>query len=250
MKRFAEMNRDELRAAAPQSLAVLPIGATEQHGPHLATGMDWLTVERIAVDAATRASGQTSIVVAPTLAFGSSHHHFPFGGTLSLRTETYYAVLTDLLDSFVSSGFSRIFVLNGHGGNHELAELAVRDLVLRSPVRAAAGSYWHIAWDRLVRSDAARNGFLPGHAGSFETSLMMSFRPELVAPDRPFRNATEAGNAVRQRAPFREERHDAWTAMNGFTDSPAAACADKGQRWFDEIVEAVAEVFVQFATAP
>jgi creatinine amidohydrolase len=248
MKRFAEMNREELRAQAPVSLAVLPIGATEQHGPHLATGMDWMTAEQVAVEAAKRTSS-TPIIVAPVLAFGSSHHHFPFGATLSLRTETYYAVMSDLLDSFVTCGFGRIFVLNGHGGNQELAELAVRDLVMRHPVRAAAGSYWNIAWDRLLQAGAAEAGLLPGHAGNFETSLMLHQRPELVAAARPKRSFAAEGSP-RLRAPFREERHDAWTAMDGFTDSPGAARSGPGGTWFGEIVEAVAEAFTQFATAP
>lgn len=248
MPRFAEMNRAELRAIAPGALAVLPIGATEQHGPHLATGMDFLTVERIAFEAASRTSG-VSVVVAPVLPFGSSHHHFPFGATLSLQTETYYRVLIDLLESFVTCGFSRVFVLNGHGGNHELAELAVRDLMLKHKVRAAAGSYWHIAWDRLIDLGAAKGRLLPGHAGSFETSLMLSMHPELVTLDRPSR-AWDGDSAARQRAPFREERHDAWVQMDGFTDSPATANAESGKIWFDAIADAVADAFTQFATAP
>ena len=90
MKLFAELNREQIRAAAPDSLVVLPIGATEQHGPHLATGMDYFTVESVAREAASIASARIPIVVTPALPFGSSHHHFVFGGTLSLSTETYY----------------------------------------------------------------------------------------------------------------------------------------------------------------
>src|SRR6187455_1240471 len=145
MPLFAELNREQLRALAPDALALLPIGATEQHGPHLATGMDFLTIESIATEAARRAT--VPVVVTPVLPFGSSHHHFVFGATLSLSTETYYHVLYELLESLVTDGFTRIFVVNGHGGNHELAQLATRDVALRHPVRAAAGSYWTVAWD-------------------------------------------------------------------------------------------------------
>src|ERR1700741_20324 len=168
MPLFAELNREQLRSLAPDALALLPIGATEQHGPHLATGMDFLTIESIALEAARMA--EVPVVVAPTLPFGSSHHHFVFGATLSLSTETYYRVLYELCESLVTDGFQRIFLLNGHGGNHELAELAVRDIVLRHPVRAAAGSYWRIAGDEL-RAVSER---FPGHAGEFETSLMLA----------------------------------------------------------------------------
>src|SRR5438034_8081666 len=90
---FEELTREELCAAAPDTLAILPVGATEQHGPHLPVGTDRFTVEHIARAAAAEAAGRIPVLVAPTLPFGSSHHHLPFGGTLSLGTETYYHVL-------------------------------------------------------------------------------------------------------------------------------------------------------------
>ena len=95
MKLFAELNREQIRALAPESLVVLPIGATEQHGPHLATGMDYFTVEWLARQAATVASAQIPIIVAPALPFGSSHHHFVFGGTMSLRPKHTTACSTN-----------------------------------------------------------------------------------------------------------------------------------------------------------
>src|ERR1700692_3423945 len=149
-KLFAELNRDELRSIAATALVVIPIGATEQHGPHLATGMDYFTIEAIAREAGAIAGAETDVVVTPALPFGSSHHHLVFGGTLSFTTETYRRMLYELVECLVTDGFTRIFLLNGHGGNHELAQLAVRDIVLRYPVHAAAGSYWNMAWRDLV----------------------------------------------------------------------------------------------------
>jgi len=114
---FAEMTRQELRAIAGETTVVLPLGATEQHGPHLPAGTDFFTVDRLAQAAAERAAAEIAITVTPALPFGSSNHHLIFGATLSLRTETYYRVLNDLLRSLVTDGFRRIFLLNGHGGN-------------------------------------------------------------------------------------------------------------------------------------
>src|SRR5436309_1094354 len=188
MKLFAEMNREQLRAAAGESLAVLPIGATEQHGPHLPAGTDLFAVDVLAREAAAQASAEVPVIVTPALPFGSSHHHFIFGATLSLSTETYFRVLCDLIESLITDGFKRIFIVNGHGGNHELAQLAARDMALRHPVRVAAGSYWNIAWRELVAIDAHRGRRLPGHAGDFETSLMLSLRPDLVPAERPRRD--------------------------------------------------------------
>ena len=246
MKLFAELNREQIRAAAQDSLVVLPIGATEQHGPHLATGMDYFTVDSIARDAAAIASARIPVVVTPALPFGSSHHHFVFGGTMSLSTDTYYRVLYELVESLVTDGFTRIFLLNGHGGNHELAHLAVRDIVLKYPVRAAAGSYWNVAWDALIGADAHRGRRLPGHAGDFETSLMLSLRPELVATDRPHRERSGDTDPAGKQSPFRDERHGAWKSINGFTDSPAQADGERGTLYREVIAKAVADAWVEY----
>src|SRR5712691_8251610 len=87
---FAELSRTDLADLAPRSLAIVPLGATEQHGPHLPTGTDFFHAEWVARDAAKRAAGRISLVVTPTLPFGSSEHHFPFGATISLSTTVYY----------------------------------------------------------------------------------------------------------------------------------------------------------------
>ncbi|HVL25890.1 MAG TPA: creatininase family protein, partial [Thermomicrobiales bacterium] len=87
--RWNELTRQELGALLPDAVVVLPTAATEQHGPHLATGHDTFTVVEIAERAAERAGDAATVIVAPALCFGSSDHHLPFGGTLSLRTETY-----------------------------------------------------------------------------------------------------------------------------------------------------------------
>src|SRR6476646_1985783 len=110
---FAEHTRRELRELAPSTLLVLPLGATEQHGPHLPTGTDFLTVEHLAREAAHQIAADLPVLVAPTLPFGCSEHHLPFGGTLSFTTETYYWILCDLLRSLVLDGFQQIFLLNG-----------------------------------------------------------------------------------------------------------------------------------------
>ncbi|BDC48847.1 creatinine amidohydrolase [Bryobacterales bacterium F-183] len=244
MKRFAELNREELRELAPQSMVVLPIGATEQHGPHLATGMDYFTVESIALEAAAIAGQGISVIVAPALPYGSSHHHLVFGGTLSFTTETYRRMLYELVECLVIDGFKRIFLLNGHGGNQELMQLAVRDIVLTHPVRAAAGSYWNIARQDLIEKAGAEPSRLPGHAGEFETSVMLSLNPALVSKDLPHRDTNPAAKLP---STYRDERHGFWKDINGHTDSPDLATAEKGALYRKVIAEAVAKAWVEFA---
>lgn len=244
---LAEMTREQARALAPEALAVLPVGAIEQHGPHLPVCTDTLIVEHVA-RAAAQAAGELTTVVAPALPFGSSHHHLPFGGTMSLSTETYYRVLVDLLESLIAGGFRRIFIVNGHGGNNELIQLAARDLALRHQAHLAAASYWTIAWEALVAEQAHLGAGLPGHAGRFETSLVQALRPELVREPRPHRD-DPAGSDARGYAPYRGELHGWWQSINGFTDSPDLAEQQLGERYMAAIVREVAAALRDFDRA-
>lgn len=243
---FEEHTRAELRDLAPEALVVLPVGAIEQHGPHLPVGTDRFAAEHIARAAAERAGQQIPVLVAPALPFGSSQHHLPFGGTMSLGTETYYRVLKDLCESLITCGFRRIFIVNGHGGNNELIQLVARDLALAHAAHLAAASYWTIAWDALIAEQAHVRAGLPGHAGTFESSLMMALRPELVREPRPHHDDPADSDARSFSAPYRAELHGAWQRMNGYTDSPDQADAERGQRYLEAIIQATAQALVEF----
>ncbi|MCA9878465.1 MAG: creatininase family protein, partial [Thermomicrobiales bacterium] len=162
---FNEITRGEAAARAPEALVVVPVAATEQHGPHLPLGTDTFLVEAVARQAAVLAASEIDILVTPTLPVGASHHHLPFGGTLSLASETYYRAVRDVVRSLITDGFRRVFVINGHGGNHELIQVVVRDLVLEEQANLAAASYWDLARAALAEQAPDVTGRLPGHAG-------------------------------------------------------------------------------------
>ncbi len=247
---FAELTRTDLADLAPRALAVVPLGATEQHGPHLPTGTDFFHAEWVARDAAARVADRIPVVVTPTLPFGSSEHHFPFGATISLSTTVYYDAVTGIVESLVRDGFRRVFLVNGHGGNHELIQLVARDVSLRRPVAVAACSWWLAGWDVMVAAGAHRVGRLPGHAGGFETSLIMAMRPELVADNVPDRTPSPSPDDVRWPGLTREERHGFWQSIDGYSDGPGLANADGGRRWLDVSAEELARQFVSFFEAP
>jgi len=247
---FAELTRADLHDLASRALVVVPVGATEQHGPHLPTGTDFFHVEWIARDAAQRASESIPIVVTPTLPFGSSEHHFLFGGTISIPTTTYYDVVTAIAESLVRDGFGRIFIVNGHGGNHELVQLVARDLALRLPVAVAAASWWNAAWDVLVAEGAHEVGRLPGHAGRFETSLVLGMRPDLVREPLPHRDTPGSTDPRRFTPLVREERHGFWQSIDGYGDSPDLGTAELGARYLEVSAAELARAFVSFANAP
>ena len=243
-----ELTREEATALAPDAVALFPVGATEQHGPHLPVGTDSLAVEHVAREAAAIAGDRVPVVVAPTLPFGSSHHHLPFGGTMSIGTETYYRVVFDLVESLIVSGFRRVLILNGHGGNHELIQLVARDLALKHPVALAAASYWLLARQALVEVEAHHLSRFPGHAGSFETSLVLALRPELVREPRPHRDGDFAADPRRLDTPYRIERHGSWQQIDGYTDSPDRGTAEQGQRYLAAVAGAVAAALSEFWT--
>jgi creatinine amidohydrolase len=243
------MTRQALREVAPSALAVLPIGATEQHGPHLPAGTDAMHAEHVARGAAARIADRTPVVVAPTLAFGCSPHHLPFGATISLSTGTLSRVLHDIGSSLVAAGFRQLFVVNGHGGNHELIQLMARDLALEYPVSVGVGSWWAIAWDALVAAGACDDGRLPGHAGAFETSVVLALRPDLVGEPRPHRDGYPVSNPRGFSPPYRVEAHGSWQQIDGYTDSPDRGTAERGQRFLDLGIRAVADAMIDFADA-
>ena len=245
---LAEHTRVECRElAAAGAVVVLPIGATEQHGPHLPVGTDTLQVEHVVLEAVRRADAGVPVLAAPALPYGCSPHHVPFGGTASLSSETFLRVLVELGGALAESGFGRLALVNGHGGNHQLTSVAARDLALAHDVDVAACSWWHLAADRVVAAGALERGRVPGHAGAFETSCVLALRADLVASELPRRDP--APHSVAYRDPLQLEQHGSWAAIDGWSDSPASAGAEHGRMYLDLGAEAVAEAIARLVAA-
>ena len=246
---FARMTRTEIARRAPAAVAVLPLGATEQHGLHLPTGTDHLLVETIASRAALAAADRADVIVAPTIPYGFSAHHVGFGATVTLSTGTLTALLEDACTSLLGCGFRRLFILNGHGGNEELIRVVARQVGTTSGAVVAAGSYWVIAWDRLRARGVDAIGRLPGHAGAFETSLLAMARPDVPFAQPPDRPATSVPRQ-RYHADVHVENVRTWQAGDGFSDNPARADPEIGRAALEEIIAAVADAFVAVAGEP
>lgn len=240
--RWQAQTRDQLTAVLPEAVVVLPIGATEQHGPHLATGTDALLAETAATRAVELAAESASrpLVLAPTLPIGASDHHLPFGGTLSLRPETLLALLLDVARSVADCGGCRLVIVNGHGGNRGICSAAAAAASVRSPITVGYLDYWDGA------ADADLGGTpLPGHAGGFETSLVLAVDPELVAERAP-RTEVPTIPAV----PGVEiQRQASWHEQDGYTDDPAKADAAQGREWLDHLVRRLAGRLVDLAAS-
>lgn len=229
---FGELTRNEFEAVTPNTVAVIPVGAIEQHGPHLPVNTDSLILEYVVGKAATACC--QPVIVAPLIQYGYSPHHFCYPGVLSLQSETILAMLKDIGASLVRSGFSRILLITGHGGNTHILGQAARDLGSQNPgVIAASTSYWDIAKVELEKRMSGLTEWIPGHAGLFETSLVMSIRGDLVDLSRlekaPFDNRKiDEILFVGLNTQSYFERYGYHLAINGTTDSAVAASKDLG----------------------
>ena len=150
--RLAELNRDELQERLPEATVVIPIGATEQHGPHLPIMTDHLMAETIALRAAELVPATADVLVAPVLPYGCSQHHLAVGGALTVTQRTYIAFLVDLAESVARMGGKRLVLLNGHGGNEDSMRVVANELVFerRLDMAVAAVSYWTIGQEALA----------------------------------------------------------------------------------------------------
>jgi creatinine amidohydrolase len=234
-----DLTRGALGELASESVLVLPLGATEQHGPHLPTVTDTLVVTELAWRGAELA--ETEAVVAPTLAFGASHHHLPFGGTLSLTNETLLAVLRDVLGTAATDGFERVLILNGHGGNAAIARVAASEEARTLGLAIGCASYW----DLWAPPDPAAQA--PGHAGWFETSLVLALAPELVQMDEAGPPPSVAGD--RFDGPLTIDTPGAWIEIGGFSDDPREATAEAGEKLLAGYAAAVADAIDRVSAA-
>lgn len=235
---FEEMNRMQL-ASMREAIVLIPVGACEQHGPHLATGSDFFIVRAVAEQVAQKVEKEFPVLVAPTLPFGFSQHHIPFGATISITPDTYQAFLRDVCNSLLASGFRKLFFINGHGGNNEMIAIVAREFALNNGARMGAGSYWTMAWDQLTAVGAHEVNRLPGHAGAFESSIMKYLRPDLEQVGVPTRDGAFSADPRSFYPPYMVEDQENWLNINGFSDNPAQATSTDGERWFKAVLEGV-----------
>ena len=166
-------------------VVILPVGSIEQHGKHVPVGCDAIASEVVALRAAEVLNRDPLVLVLPPLWYGYSPHHMGFSGTVTLRSETFISVLCEICRSLLEQGARRVLLLNGHGGNIGSVDVAVCRIGedWRAPERVAAVTYWHLVAHRTAEfRESAEGG--TGHAGEFETSLMLAVNEHLVRMER------------------------------------------------------------------
>lgn len=127
------------------ALVVMPVASMEQHGPHLAVGVDTVLCEAVCQSAAEVLAAEMPIVVAPTLWCGMAEHHMPRGGTFTFDIPTYRAVLLAFLKSIERHGFTRVLIVNGHGGNISALSAFLPDLTRETGLTIRVTTYFELA---------------------------------------------------------------------------------------------------------
>jgi creatinine amidohydrolase len=180
---WTELTAPELRdLASRNAIVMLPVASIEQHGPHLAVGVDAILCEAVCKIAAEFVAGDTAVVVAPTLWCGLAEHHMAFGGTFTFDIPTYRAVLLSVLKSIARQGFSRVFIVNGHGGNIAALAAFLPDFAVETGLILRVTTYFELAQPAMpaILQDQER----VRHACEGETSLMLALAPGQVRVDK------------------------------------------------------------------
>jgi creatinine amidohydrolase len=173
-------------------IAVLPVGAVEQHGPHLPVCVDACLCQGVVDEAIRRLPEDLPATFLPLMPIGKSNEHLAFPGTLTLSAETLTRLWTEIGDSVARAGIRKFVILNSHGGQIQVMEIVARDLRVRHGMFVVTLSYSNLGIPPGLFPEAeGRHGI---HAGSRETSMMMHLRPDLVRDDerRNFEPATIA----------------------------------------------------------
>lgn len=228
--------------AERDAVVILPVASTEQHGPHLPTQVDTLLVGEIARRAARMSAERVPAVVAPTVWSGLAEHHMSLGGTLSLTLTEFHALLRALCRSIIRQRFSRVLILNGHGGNIAAIGAIANELGAELAAPIAATTYWLLAREAfgkiLERQTTVR------HACEAETSMMLALAPELVDMELAEQAVGPTSPEIFEVAGSEVQRYRSFAARtnHGAIGDPRAASAEKGERLLDAAAEAVAHL--------
>ena len=240
---WKHLTSKEIGALDKSIPVILPIGAIEQHGPHLNVETDTLIAEYFCHE--LNKEIEQEVLILPPLAICSSEHHMEFPGTLSVSHETLIAYVKDVLSSVSRNGFKNIIIFNGHGGNQAWGSVVVESFGVKNPdCNLAIMTWWKIASKELF--DITETGlFGVGHAFEFETSLLQYIEGNNVREKEivngPVTTTFEwaAADLIRGSRAMLHRSMKEYTS-NGIYGDPRVASKEKGKR----IVDAVMKRFV------
>lgn len=257
-RHWADLATTDFAALDPvKTVAVLPVGATEQHGPHLPLSVDHALVDGILARALPQLPAEASVLVLPTQKIGYSPEHAAFPGTLTLPIETVIATWVAIGEGVARAGVKKLLLFNAHGGQVSVLDIVARELRVRCGLIVYGCSWWNLPLgdqvDGLFPADEHRFGV---HAGDMETSLMLALDARSVR----MAQAKDFGSTSRERAakyPVLGNGRSAklgWSMQDynrdGAAGNAAAATAAKGEAVLAAAAKQLAVLLGEIAALP
>ncbi len=246
-REFAQLEREDI-------VAVLPVGAVEQHGPHLPMKVDSFIADAIVSRLAARLPAGSRVLFLPTQSVGKSNEHIRYPGTLTLLPETMVAVLRETGASVARAGVRKLVFLNAHGGNVSTIDVVARDLRVDHGMLVFAVNWFGVGMPEGVYDpDELRHGI---HAGDMETSVMLALEPGSVRTEEAedFRPASRDWETAYTHVGLDRGARPAWQVQDlhpcGAAGNAAAATAEKGNATIDHAVDGLLALLSEVERAP
>ena len=258
---YADLTWPEVNVAVSHGKVILiPVGSTEQHGPHLPLDVDNLIVSSLCLEAGR--CSPDKILVAPAIPYGYNIHAMDYPGTMHVGYEHFINYCVDVCKSFAYHGFKRILIVNGHGSNTPLLELVSRRTILETDALAAAFMWWNLLTMDPDFISSFRESVFPGgagHAGEVETSIYLHLAGEKTQMDKAVDHiawynlqGTEGfqwGDAFGS-GPINLMEWTSTFVDDGTYGQPSLASAEKGERIFEEALTRLLQFVEEFQKRP
>lgn len=252
-RRWADLTSPDFATLPASTVAILPVAAIEQHGPHLPVGVD-ATINAGILDAAlSLLPDHVPALALPMTAVGISVEHLAYPGTLTMRPETALALWAEIGASVARAGIRRLLVLNSHGGQPQIVEVACRRLRIEQRMLAVGAMWGRIRpIEAPLPAEEMRHGI---HAGAVETSLMLHLAPDLVRMDRARDFGLGLGSRAQAAPTLANLPYAAigWMAQDFHAAGPVGdatrATAAIGAAVLDQAARAVADLITEMAAA-
>ena len=261
-RRWADVSARDFALAqrsglAAQTVAILPVGAVEQHGPHLPLKVDTALVEGVVDAALPLMAADVPVLVLPTQAIGLSLEHEDYAGTLSLSPATLLAVWTELGVCVARAGVKKLLIFNAHGGNVSSMDIVARQLRMQCGLLV-----YHSSWFNLPQPAGVNEAFSAHehrfgvHGGETETSMMLHLAPELVRMEHA-RNFASSSEVRARQFPILGNGKSAklgWAMQDynpqGAAGNAAAADAQRGQALVQGAAASLAQLCTEIHALP
>ena len=229
---FSRLDRDRM-------IAVLPVGATEQHGPHLPMSTDTATIDGVVAATITKLPDALPVLFLPTVAYGKSNEHSRYPGTLTVSAATLTSLWMEIGACVAASGVRKFVMFNSHGGQMSVMDIVARDLRERHDLMAVAANWYTLGLPNgMFDEREMKHGI---HAGDLESSIMMALAPAHVRMDkaRDFSSLTETMARENRSLSITPSGKLGWQIQDlnpaGAAGNAAIASADKGLAVVDHV---------------